>query len=46
MTETPQQPEPGENPHDEDMDVEGPNESTPNHVADPRKQDADEPADS
>ena len=39
MTETPQQPDPGENPHDDDLDVEGPNESTPNHVADPRRQD-------
>ena len=39
MTETPQQPEPGENPHDDDLDVEGPNESTPSHVADPRQQD-------
>jgi len=37
MTESPQQPDAGENPHDDDIDVEGPNESTPNHVADPRK---------
>ncbi len=35
-TPPPAQPE---NPHDDDLDVEGPNESTPNHVADPRRQD-------
>ena len=29
MTESPQQPE-TENPHDDDLDVEGPNESVPN----------------
>ena len=46
MTETPQQPEPGQNPHDDDLDVEGPNESTPNHVADPRQQEADDDSDS
>jgi hypothetical protein len=26
MTETPNPPDPGENPHDDELDVEGPNE--------------------
>jgi hypothetical protein len=31
MTEDPQQPDPGETPHDDDLDLEGPNESAPGH---------------
>ncbi len=34
MTESPQTPDAGENPHDEDLDVEGPNESAPGHNPD------------
>jgi hypothetical protein len=45
MNETPQTPDAGENPTDEDLDVEGPNESTQSHAADPREL-GDEPADS
>lgn len=38
MTETPQQA--GDNPHDDDLDVEGPNESVPSTNANPQDQDA------
>ena len=41
MTESPQQPDTTENPHDDDLDVEGPNESVPNTPnANPQEQDA------
>jgi hypothetical protein len=44
MTESPETPQ---NPTDEELDVEGPNESNPSHAADPRQQDdADEQDDS
>ena len=37
MTESPQTPDAGDNPTDEELDVEGPNESTQSHQADPRE---------
>jgi hypothetical protein len=45
MSESPDTPDKVENPHDDDLDVEGPNESTPNQNADPRKQDGDDAED-
>lgn len=35
MTESPQTPDPGENPTDDELDVEGPNESGPGHEPEP-----------
>jgi hypothetical protein len=35
MTETPQPPEPGDTPHDDELDIEGPNESAPGHEPEP-----------
>jgi hypothetical protein len=39
MTESPQSPEPGQNPTDDDIEVEGPNEGEPGHQPDPDEQD-------
>jgi hypothetical protein len=39
MTETPQAPDPGQNPTDDEIDVEGPNEGEPGHQPDPDEQD-------
>jgi hypothetical protein len=40
MTESPQQPEPAQNPSDDELDVEGPNEGEPGHQPDPDEQDS------
>ncbi|MEA2481756.1 MAG: hypothetical protein QOJ07_3678 [Thermoleophilaceae bacterium] len=39
MTDSPEKPDHGENPTDEDIDVEGPNESAPGHEPDPDEDD-------
>lgn len=39
MTESPEQPEPGQNPTDDELDVEGPNEGETGHQPDPDEQD-------
>jgi hypothetical protein len=40
-SESPPPPDPPENPHDDELDVEGPNESIPNSPsANPQEQDA------
>jgi hypothetical protein len=39
MTESPQPPDPGQNPTDDDLDVEGPNEGEPGHQPEPDEQD-------
>jgi hypothetical protein len=46
MTESPETPEPGENPTDDELDVEAPNESAPGHEPDDSGDSADagEPA--
>jgi len=35
MTESPETPDPGETPTDDELDVEGPNESGPGHEPEP-----------
>jgi hypothetical protein len=39
MTESPESTEPGQNPTDDELDVEGPNEGEPGHQPDPDEQD-------
>ena len=41
MTESPETPDPGENPTDDELEVEGPNESGPGHEPEPDGDDAD-----
>ena len=41
MTESPQTPDHGENPTDDELDVEGPNESAPGHEPDSDDDDSD-----
>ena len=45
MTESPPPPDGPENPHDDELDVEGPNESVPNTPnANPQEQDGEQSA--
>ena len=44
MTETTPPPAEPENPHDDDLDIEGPNESIPSTNADPQEQDGGDDA--